>query len=107
MRSWSFVQCPYVTANPKTKKALRDMLAKGPVEIFQPNADITGAKLPENGVVHLEGPHYPRPPSRPETHASALLLGSAVLPEHRSAIRRPGSATEELRQPVCISGAAQ
>ena len=50
----------YVSPNFKTKKALREAIAAGKdIVVFQPNIDITGAKVPDNGVVYLEGPHYP------------------------------------------------
>lgn len=52
----------YVEPNYKTKKALKDALAAGTnVSVYQPNNDITRAKLPTNGTVFLEGPHYPEP----------------------------------------------
>lgn len=48
----------YVRPNVKTKKALKDLIARGDqVEVFQPGV----GDVPQNGVVHLEGPHYPEP----------------------------------------------
>lgn len=48
----------YVNPNFKTKKALKDALKAGQdVHVFQPGLGNT----PENGCVHLEGPHYPQP----------------------------------------------
>ena len=52
----------YTTINYRTKKALKEAVAAGEkVRVFQPNADLTGAKVPQNGRVYLEGPHYPAP----------------------------------------------
>ena len=52
----------YVDGNPQSKKQLKEWLASGKTcYVFQPNSDITGATLPDNGVVYLEGPHYPKP----------------------------------------------
>jgi hypothetical protein len=52
----------YVSPNFKSKKALRLAIADGqPIRVWQPNADITGAVVPTNGTVYLEGPHYPEP----------------------------------------------
>ena len=52
----------YTRKNFPSKKALKDAIANGErVTVFQPNADITGAYPPDNGVVYLEGPHYPKP----------------------------------------------
>ena len=50
----------YVSPNFKTKKALREALAKGvSVEVFRPGL----GTIPANGKVYLEGPHYPAPHS--------------------------------------------
>lgn len=52
----------YTHVNFKTKKALREAIARGDrVTVYQPNADITGHYGPTNGDVTLEGPHYPKP----------------------------------------------
>jgi hypothetical protein len=48
----------YVSPNFKTKKALKEALAKGEnVRVFQPSL----GEVPDNGVTFLEGPHYPEP----------------------------------------------
>ena len=47
----------YVTGNPKTKKELKEMMEKGPVQIFQPGI----GPVPHSGRFYLEGPHYPKP----------------------------------------------
>ena len=54
----------YTATNFKTKKALREALARGEkIKVYQPNARQWGAQtlLPPNGTVFLEGPHYPAP----------------------------------------------
>ena len=52
----------YTHINFKTKKAFKEAVAKGEqVRVYQPNCDFTGAKVPRDGVVYLEGPHYPEP----------------------------------------------
>jgi hypothetical protein len=49
---------PYVHPNLKTKKALKEALASGQlVEVFQPGH----GKVPDDGAVYLEGPHFPAP----------------------------------------------
>lgn len=48
----------YTSVNYKTKKALRDAVAKGEtVTVFAPGY----GKPPENGTCAVEGPHYPAP----------------------------------------------
>lgn len=48
----------YVSPNHKTKKALKEALAEGkPVHVYQPGL----GTVPENGMIALEGPHYPEP----------------------------------------------
>ena len=48
----------YCYPNFKTKKALRDALAKGDmVSIFSPGP----FPAPDNGRASVEGPHYPEP----------------------------------------------
>lgn len=37
------------------------VLPPQPVTCYQPNGDITGASVPRDGTVVLEGPHYPEP----------------------------------------------
>lgn len=52
----------YVDPNIKTKKELKERLAKGEeITVFQPN-DAFGWK-PRKNVVSVEGPHYPKPHS--------------------------------------------
>jgi len=49
----------YTTINFKTKRALRDALARGvEVRLFQTGL---GEDPPENGITWIEGPHYPKP----------------------------------------------
>lgn len=51
----------YVSPNFKSKKALKDAVAKGQVvTVFQPN-NMFGIVVPENGTVGVEGPHFPEP----------------------------------------------
>lgn len=50
----------YTDRNYKTKKALREAVAAGKeVTVFQPGP--FGGNEPMDGVVTLEGPHYPEP----------------------------------------------
>lgn len=52
----------YTERNFKTKADIKRALAAGEkVRCYQPNADLTGAHLPRDGRVFLEGPHYPQP----------------------------------------------
>jgi hypothetical protein len=52
----------YTVKNYRTKKAIKeDLIAGKTVEVYQPNGDLTGASVPSNGRVTLEGPHYPEP----------------------------------------------
>ena len=52
----------YVSPNFKSKKALKEAVARGEeVTVFQPNGDIFGVKPPANGTAYVEGPHYPQP----------------------------------------------
>ncbi len=47
----------YVNPNFKSKKALKEALAKGDsIEVFQPGLGV----VPVNGHIALEGPHYPK-----------------------------------------------
>lgn len=49
----------YTTKNFRTKKALKDALKAGEkITCYQPGG-ITD--VPSDGVVYLEGPHYPEP----------------------------------------------
>lgn len=50
----------YVEPNFKTKKDLKAALEAGrEVRVFNPGP--FGGDAPKNGLVSLEGPHYPRP----------------------------------------------
>lgn len=50
----------YTSQNFKTKKALKEAIAKGEkISVFQPGP--FGGNEPQNGNVVLEGPHYPEP----------------------------------------------
>lgn len=50
----------YVSPNFKTKKALKAAVAEGEhVRIFQPGP--FGGDEPDDGIVAVEGPHYPEP----------------------------------------------
>ena len=50
----------YTSPNFKTKKALKEALARGErVRFFQPGP--FGGNEPRDGTVSLEGPHYPEP----------------------------------------------
>lgn len=52
----------YTTKNFKSKKAVKDAIAAGEaVTVFQPNQMAAEAAPPQDGVVYLEGPHYPEP----------------------------------------------
>lgn len=45
----------YARGNPKTKKALKELHAKGRLELFEPGI----GSIPRDGNVYVEGPHYP------------------------------------------------
>ena len=46
----------YVLPNFRTKKALKEAVTAGKlVEVYQLGT------VPDNGIVYLEGPHYPEP----------------------------------------------
>jgi hypothetical protein len=50
----------YTTINFKTKKAVKDAIARGEkVTYFQPGP--YGDSAPKDGRIFLEGPHYPEP----------------------------------------------
>lgn len=52
----------YTTINFKTKKALKESLAKGQViSVFQPNGDLFNHHFREGEIITLEGPHFPEP----------------------------------------------
>lgn len=51
----------YTDINFPTKKALREALAAGKqITVYQPGG-IFDSHIPDNGIVYLEGPHYPKP----------------------------------------------
>lgn len=52
----------YTVTNFKTKTALKEAL-KGPekIQVYQPNANITGHHFRDQEIVVIEGPHYPQP----------------------------------------------
>lgn len=48
----------YTVENFRTKKALKEAIARGQlIEVYQPGL----GTVPTNGTVYLEGPHYPEP----------------------------------------------
>jgi len=50
----------YTTKNFKTKKALKEAVENGEkITVFQPGP--FGGNEPKDGVVCVEGPHYPEP----------------------------------------------
>lgn len=50
----------YTSKNFKTKKALKEAIAKGErITVYQPGP--FGGNVPSDGKVYLEGPHYPEP----------------------------------------------
>lgn len=66
----------YCTKNFRTKKDLKAAVANGEkVSVFQPN-DMFGRPAPKEGVVALEGPHYPKPHS---WYASATLKDGYIV----------------------------
>lgn len=66
----------YTVENFKSKKALKEaVLAGAAVEVYQPNGDLYGKVGPFNGVVYLEGPHYPKPHT---WYASAQVVNSVI-----------------------------
>jgi hypothetical protein len=65
----------YTTYNFKSKKELKDALARGVrIGVFQPGP--FGSDDPINGTVALEGPHYPAPH---RWYASAVVENSVVV----------------------------
>ena len=57
----------YVTGNPKSKEELRRWLKAGKTpKVFAPGINnlflsSEAGRVPKNGTVTLEGPHFPRP----------------------------------------------
>ena len=65
----------YTTKNFKTKKALKEAVANGEkITIYQPGP--FGGNEPTDGVVCLEGPHYPEPH---RWYAEAVLENGYVV----------------------------
>ncbi len=65
----------YTVKNFKTKKALKEAVANGEaVRVYQPGP--FGGNEPRDGVVYLEGPHYPDPHS---WYAEATLKDGIVV----------------------------
>lgn len=63
----------YTVENFKSKKALKEAFASGKViEVYQPGPFGPGVR---NGVVALEGPHYPKPHS---WYATALVWDGKI-----------------------------
>lgn len=50
----------YEASNPKTKKALKALMADGKAEFIQPGGEFD-AVIPEDGDIFVEGPHFPQP----------------------------------------------
>ena len=65
----------YTTENFKTKKALKEAVASGrKITVYQ--AGPFGGNEPQNGVVCVEGPHYPEPH---RWYASAILENGYIV----------------------------
>lgn len=65
----------YTTKNFKTKKALKEAVANGEkITVYQPGP--FGGNEPTDGVVCLEGPHYPEPH---RWYAEAVLENGYVV----------------------------
>lgn len=65
----------YTTRNFKTKKELKEAVARGEiVTVFQPGP--FGDGYPIEGIVYLEGPHYPEPH---RWYARAWLKDSRIV----------------------------
>lgn len=63
----------YTVKNFKSKKALKEALAKGErIEIFSPGP----FPAPKDGSVGLEGPHYPKPHT---WYASAIVKDGVII----------------------------
>ena len=64
----------YTDRNYKSKKALKEAVNNGEhVTCYNPGM---GGPLPENGIVYLEGPHYPAPHS---WYAKATVKNGVVV----------------------------
>lgn len=65
----------YTVTNFKTKKALKEAVAAGQkVGIYQPGP--FGGNEPKDGIICLEGPHYPQAHS---WYANALLKDGYIV----------------------------
>ena len=65
----------YTDRNFKTKKALKEAVKEGKeVTVFQPGP--FGGNIPANGVITLEGPHFPEPH---KWYAQATLKDGLVI----------------------------
>ena len=63
----------YTRINFRTKKELKEAVARGEkVEVFQPGL----GTAPTDGIVYLEGPHYPAPHT---WYAQATLKDGTVV----------------------------
>lgn len=63
----------YASTDFKTKKALREAVARGDeVTVYEPG----GGEPPTDGTVYLEGPHYPKPHA---WYAAATLRRGKVV----------------------------
>lgn len=64
----------YTSKNFPTKKALKEAIKNGDrVTVYQPGL---GGPAPSDGVVFLEGPHYPKPHT---WYAEATLKNGVVV----------------------------
>ena len=65
----------YTTINFKTKKALKEAVANGEkITVYQPGP--FGGNEPKDGVVCVEGPHYPEPH---KWYAEVVLAGGYIV----------------------------
>jgi hypothetical protein len=65
----------YTVQNFKTKKALKEAVAAGKqIETYQPGGMF---EAPKNGMIALEGPHYPEPH---RWYASAEIKNGIIVP---------------------------
>lgn len=65
----------YTHTNFKTKKALKEAIARGDkITFYQPGP--FGGSEPQNGRIALEGPHYPEPH---RWYASAVVKDGLIV----------------------------
>lgn len=65
----------YTNTNFKTKKALKEAVAKGErITVYQPGP--FGGNEPKDGRITLEGPHYPAPHT---WYAQAVLKDGVII----------------------------